>query len=77
MTRVFDAGHTTAAIIPEQRVVFSRERVPVPIPAETRSREPKIELVRENDVIRAIDVTCACGQRIRLVCDYPEEETPT
>jgi hypothetical protein len=55
--------------------VFSHEHAPVPIPAETKSREPKIELVRENDVIRAIDVTCACGQKIRLVCDYEWEDT--
>lgn len=75
MNRVLNAGRTTTAIIPGQRVVFSGEHASVPIPAQTNSREPKIELVRENDVIRAIDVTCACGQRIRLVCDYPEEET--
>ncbi len=77
MTRVLDAGRATTAIIPQQRVVFSHEHAAVPIPAETKSREPKIELIRENDVIRAIDVTCACGQKIRLACDYLEEETTT
>jgi hypothetical protein len=34
------------------------------------SDEPRIELIREGDLIRAIDVTCSCGKRIRLVCEY-------
>jgi len=33
---------------------------------------PHIELVREGDVIQAIDVTCTCGQKIRLRCVYDE-----
>lgn len=32
--------------------------------------EPRIELIREGDLIKAIDVTCTCGQRIRLRCIY-------
>jgi len=32
--------------------------------------EPRIELIREGDVIQAIDVICSCGQRIRLKCNY-------
>jgi hypothetical protein len=31
---------------------------------------PRIELVREGDVIRAIEVTCSCGEKIRLHCVY-------
>jgi hypothetical protein len=31
---------------------------------------PLVELVREDGVIRAIDVTCSCGERIRLRCTY-------
>jgi hypothetical protein len=31
---------------------------------------PSCELVREDGVIRAIDVTCACGERIRIRCVY-------
>jgi hypothetical protein len=31
---------------------------------------PQIELIREGDVIRAIEVTCTCGEKIRLHCEY-------
>jgi hypothetical protein len=33
---------------------------------------PQVELVREGDVIQAIDVTCTCGEKIRLRCVYDE-----
>jgi hypothetical protein len=32
--------------------------------------QPQVEVVREGDVIRAIDVTCTCGQKIRIRCEY-------
>jgi hypothetical protein len=32
--------------------------------------KPRVELVREGGVVRAIDVTCACGERVRIVCEY-------
>jgi hypothetical protein len=38
--------------------------------AETAKEGPLVELVREDGVIRAIDITCACGQRVRLLCTY-------
>lgn len=31
---------------------------------------PSCELVREDGVIAAIDVTCVCGERIRIRCVY-------
>ncbi len=74
MTNAANVGRTTTAIIPGQRVVFSGEAARIQIPAEATSKEPHIELVRENDMIRAVDVTCSCGQRIRLVCDYEWED---
>jgi hypothetical protein len=33
---------------------------------------PQIELIRDGDVIQAIDVTCTCGQKMRLRCVYEE-----
>jgi hypothetical protein len=75
MTSAANVRRTTAAIIPGRRVVFAGESARVQVPAETTSKEPHIELVRESDVIRAIDVTCSCGQKIRLVCDYEWENT--
>ncbi len=34
---------------------------------------PTIEVIREGDVVQAIDVTCACGETFRLWCSYESE----
>jgi hypothetical protein len=34
--------------------------------------QPKVEMIRDGDILRAIDVVCACGKRIRLRCVYSE-----
>jgi hypothetical protein len=59
-------------IVAGDRVVVSAEAVrvgPASAPAP-RPGEPAVQLVREDGVIRAIDVTCACGERIRIRCEY-------
>ncbi len=33
---------------------------------------PTIECIKEGNVVRYIDIRCACGQVTRLVCDYDE-----
>lgn len=57
-------------VVPALQVRDSGERTRVTIPRHGHAEEPVIELVREGDVVRAIDITCSCGQRIRLLCDY-------
>jgi hypothetical protein len=44
--------------------------VTVAVPGHEPRDQPLIELVREGDVVRAIDVTCPCGCRIRVLCEY-------
>lgn len=58
-------------MVPAARVRVSGESVPIgtPRPGESRG-EPKIQLVREGGVIRAIEVICACGELIRIRCEY-------
>lgn len=34
------------------------------------AHEPKLELVRDGDVLQAIDITCFCGKRMRIKCVY-------
>lgn len=59
-------------IVAGNRVVVSAEAVRVgpPGPHAPAPGEPSVQLVREDGVIRAIDVTCACGERIRIRCEY-------
>ena len=57
-------------IIPGKLVHVTGETVRVDVPHKDSAVEPRIELVRDGDVIQAIDVTCTCGKKIRLRCIY-------
>lgn len=59
------------AVVPAGRVKVTADAVPIGAPrmGETRG-EPKVQLIREDGVIRAIDVLCSCGQCIRIRCEY-------
>lgn len=37
------------------------------------SPPPTISLIRDGDVVRAIEVTCPCGNTMVIECDYGEE----
>lgn len=63
-------GHSpNKVIIPGRCVRLSGEAARVSVPG-TPGAEPRVELIRAGDVVQAIDVTCTCGQRIRIRCDY-------
>jgi hypothetical protein len=32
--------------------------------------EPDVRLIREDGVIRAFEVVCGCGEKVRVKCDY-------
>ncbi len=63
----------SSVVIPGPHVRLSPEAVPVGPRRHVPAAEPRVELVREGDVIRAIDVICGCGSRVRLRCHYPEQ----
>jgi hypothetical protein len=64
------------AVIPGSQVRVSEEAAAVGVPRPTPGGAPHIELIRDGEVIRAINVTCSCGQRLRLLCTYPGEVVP-
>ncbi len=61
-------------VVPGRRVLVEHGRAAVMIlpprlqAAAAEACAPQVEVVREGEVIRAIDVTCACGHKIRLRC---------
>lgn len=66
-----DPKRTFQSVLTADRVTLLDESVVVGAPrGDGPKGEPKVHLVRENGVIRAIDVTCRCGERIRVNCDY-------
>ena len=66
-----EGEYVNRGIVPGRKVVVSGESARVPVPrSDSPTCEPQIELVRDGEVIQAIDVTCTCGQKIRLRCVY-------
>jgi hypothetical protein len=58
------------AVVHSGCVKLSGDSVRVGAPQAQSKAAPKIELVREDGVVRAIDITCGCGEKIRVVCEY-------
>ena len=43
------------------------------VPHAPGGAAPTIEVIREGDVVQAIDVTCTCGETFRLWCSYESD----
>ena len=67
-TFVRDIAHSV--VVPGHRVLRSAEIAHVGGRHVTHGDLPVIELVTESGVVRAVDVTCTCGQKMRLWCSY-------
>ena len=39
-------------------------------PSPQKSVKRRVELIREHGIVRAVEVTCVCGERILLRCEY-------
>jgi hypothetical protein len=42
----------------------------VAIPAGPGHQQTEVHLIREGDIVREIEVTCSCGEVLRLLCQY-------
>jgi hypothetical protein len=61
------------AILPGHRVVQTTEVARIGAPHVGTAEEATVELIREGDVVKAIDITCSCGEKIRIWCSYGVE----
>ena len=57
-------------VVPCHRVRLGGESARVAVPGQDARREPQIILIRDGDTVKAIEVVCTCGQRIRLNCVF-------
>jgi hypothetical protein len=64
-----EVEHSARAIVPGQCVRVGDTRR-VSVPGSEAPSQPQVKLVRSGDVIQAIEITCTCGQQIRLKCSY-------
>jgi hypothetical protein len=74
MTNADKTGPGAPAVIGAQeiRVGLHAHRIAVPgtgAPATAAAASPSVEPIRVGDIIVGVDVTCSCGQRIRIAFD--------
>lgn len=60
------------AVVVGRHVHLSEEMAHVgkPRPATAERRDPRVEVIREGNLVRGVEVICACGERVRLRFDY-------
>jgi hypothetical protein len=69
--------HLESGVVPGCNVTVAEASAVVVVPRPAAAGcEPRIEVVRDGDVIQAIDVTCACGRKMRLRCVYDGDKAP-
>lgn len=66
----------SAAILPGHRVVQTTEVARIGGAHSHPTGQHKVELIREGDVVKAIDVTCSCGETMRIWCSYEDQSKP-
>jgi hypothetical protein len=64
-----DDEPVSRAVVPGHCIQLAGETARVPIPGHSVA-EPRIQVIREGDEVRAIEITCSCGQKVRLRCVY-------
>ena len=57
-------------VIPASHIRLGAEPVALCIPGLHPAEQPHVNLIREGDVVRAIEIVCTCGERIVLNCVY-------
>lgn len=57
-------------VIPGRTIRVHPEAAKIGAPRSLSAGEPRVELIREGGAVKAIDVTCACGKKIRLHCQF-------
>ena len=57
-------------ILPRENVNLSANPVQVGVPQHGETPSPSLRVVREGAQISKIEVTCSCGCKMRILCDY-------
>ncbi len=68
-----ELGGQPGAVVHGNCVRWTDEPARVRIPGQS-SAEPRVDLIREGNIIRAIEVVCTCGRCIRIRCDYTSKD---
>lgn len=62
----------SSTIVGNTAVRLSAANIPVG-PQAGRKPQPEIHVQQEAGRIKSLVITCACGEKITLICDYAEK----
>ena len=71
-TKTYTRDSAHSVVVPSSRVIRSSEVAHIGGRAAVHGESAGIELVVEDNIVRAIDITCSCGKKSRLWCSYDE-----
>ncbi len=57
-------------VVPGTQVRVSNEHAQVRVPGSAPETAPRVEVVRDGEIVQALDVHCTCGRHVRLRCVY-------
>ncbi len=74
-TRIHNSGSHALphVVLSGNRVRQTDETALVGAPRQAGEHGVTVELLKEGDLVKAIDVTCGCGQKTRVWCVYEPE----
>jgi len=61
------------SVIKSEKLNFSTEPLMVKNKKETKN-SVKVNFKKEGEIIRIIEITCSCGNKIELFCEYENDE---
>lgn len=73
MGRKMDSNVFAPRIIKKENLIL--ENKPILVGFDNRSSSAQINLKKEGNIIKLIEITCKCGNRIDIVCEYEDKAT--
>jgi len=61
-------------VIKKKEFSFGNEPILINLSELKKDTSMKVNLHKEGDIIRTIEVICSCGNRINIICEYENEK---
>ena len=61
-------------VIKRKEFSFGNEPILINLSELKKDTSMKVNLYKEGNIIRTIEVICSCGNRINIVCEYENEK---
>lgn len=60
-----------SSIISRDRIEAGQgESAVIPVGPSEEHPQPGVNVIRDGNIVRAIEVTCDCGKTTRIICNY-------